>query len=150
MTAPDHLLVILPIAEPTALLDSIKLNHPHLKITFRKYTESASNWDEQSKIPHGSYNKICFFIQKKQNKRMIDSFVASSISFCRLISIGRGRFRNLPRCYHSRHSFHLTTVARRLPESKYTHQIRRIWFGLIDVARIHPSILCWVRSNGCA
>ena len=32
---PEHLLAILPFPEPTAILDRIRKNHPHIQITFR-------------------------------------------------------------------------------------------------------------------
>ena len=33
---PEHLLVILPFPEPTAIFERIKRNHPRLTITFRR------------------------------------------------------------------------------------------------------------------
>ena len=34
-TKPEHLLVILPFAEPVGIFERIKKNHPDIKITYR-------------------------------------------------------------------------------------------------------------------
>lgn len=49
---PEHLLVILPFPEPTAIFERIKKNHPHVTITFRRL--AFGTFDEGlQEIPKG-------------------------------------------------------------------------------------------------
>ena len=50
---PEHMLVILPFQEPTAILDRIRKNHSHIKITFRNLTFNETPWKGVQEIPRG-------------------------------------------------------------------------------------------------
>ena len=50
---PEHMLVILPFEEPTAIFDRIRKNHPHIKITFKRLNFTETPWKETQEIPKG-------------------------------------------------------------------------------------------------
>jgi len=50
---PEHLLVLIPFIEPTAILERIKKNHPNIKITFRRLLTSDTPWKGAAAVPQG-------------------------------------------------------------------------------------------------
>lgn len=53
---PEHMLVILPFPEPTAILNRIRKNHPHIRTTFRNLTFHETPWKGVQEIPRGTTN----------------------------------------------------------------------------------------------
>jgi len=49
---PEQLLVIIPFAEPTAILERIKRNHPNIRITFRRLLFMDTPWEHAAEIPN--------------------------------------------------------------------------------------------------
>lgn len=51
---PEHLLVIVPIEEPTEIFDRIRKNHPNIKITFRSLLFKDAYWEGEKELPAGT------------------------------------------------------------------------------------------------
>ncbi|KAL8987743.1 MAG: hypothetical protein Q9177_003088 [Variospora cf. flavescens] len=47
----EHLLVVLPFDPPTAFFDRIRRKHPHIKITYRQLSFTATPWNGAEQIP---------------------------------------------------------------------------------------------------
>lgn len=55
-----HLLLILPFREPVDILDRIKQNHPHFKITYHHVPYTDTPFIADTEIPKGSsFNRPC-------------------------------------------------------------------------------------------
>lgn len=48
---PEHLLVIIPWREPTAIFERIKKNHPNISITYRSSVNPYEVWDKRETVP---------------------------------------------------------------------------------------------------
>jgi len=50
---PEHMLVVVPFEEPTAIFDRIRKKHPHIKITYRNLSFNETPWKGTQEIPRG-------------------------------------------------------------------------------------------------
>lgn len=50
---PEHMLVVVPFEEPTAIFDRIRKRHPHIKITYRNLSFNETPWKGTQEIPRG-------------------------------------------------------------------------------------------------
>lgn len=48
---PEHLLVVIPFPEPTAIFERIKKNHPNISITYRSSANPYEVWDKRETAP---------------------------------------------------------------------------------------------------
>jgi len=51
----EHMLAILPFAEPTAIFDRIRKNHPNIKISFHSVTFAETVWKGLKEVPKGKH-----------------------------------------------------------------------------------------------
>ncbi|KAL8965951.1 MAG: hypothetical protein Q9183_003602 [Haloplaca sp. 2 TL-2023] len=58
----EHLLVILPFNAPTAILDRIRRNHPHITITFHHLSFTETPWKGREAVPHEIYHDATLLI----------------------------------------------------------------------------------------
>lgn len=49
----EHMLVLMPFEEPTAIFDRIRKKHPHIKITYRNLVYNETPWKGAQEIPRG-------------------------------------------------------------------------------------------------
>lgn len=56
---PEHLLVLIPFAEPTAIFERIKKNHPHIRISYYNMLIKDTPWEsDDEKIPKGKQTSV--------------------------------------------------------------------------------------------
>ncbi|KAL9043565.1 MAG: hypothetical protein Q9214_003253 [Letrouitia sp. 1 TL-2023] len=58
----EHLLVLLPFPEPTAIFDRIRKNHPNVKITFRQILFTITPWNAATAVPPSLYNTATILV----------------------------------------------------------------------------------------
>lgn len=52
---PEHLLAILPFAEPTAVFDRIRKNHPNIKVSYHNLAFADVVWKGLKSVPKGEH-----------------------------------------------------------------------------------------------
>ena len=50
---PEHLLAILPFAEPTAIFDRIRKKHPNIKVSYHNLAFADTVWKGLKSVPKG-------------------------------------------------------------------------------------------------
>jgi len=53
---PEHLLAVLPFAEPTAIFDRIRKKHPNIKFSYHNLASADTVWKGSKNVPKGECN----------------------------------------------------------------------------------------------
>lgn len=49
----EHLLIVLPFAEPKAVIERIEKKHPDLKVTYKELYYADTPWKAEDEVPEG-------------------------------------------------------------------------------------------------
>lgn len=66
---PEHLLIILPVPEPSQIIERIEKKHPNIKITFKNLSLTDTPWKGIEDIPRGRSSTLQLLINTVHNGR---------------------------------------------------------------------------------